>query len=62
MLEAVRVNDNGSIINGIDEEYLLRKGSNFIRKNLKNRIVFTHLSIREYLTASDGRFSLDAAH
>ena len=67
MLEAVRVNDNGSIINGIDEEYLLRKGSNFIRKNLKNRIVFTHLSVREYLTeprntTSDGRFSLDAAH
>lgn len=52
LLEAVSVNGDGSKLDGIDEEYLLDKGSNFIRQDVQRRIVFTHLSVREYLSNS----------
>ena len=55
MLEAVKLNDNGSTLDGIDEKYLLTKGSNFVRKDTQQRIVFTHLSVREYLIDSGNK-------
>ena len=63
LLEAIRVNDSNLAEGEIDEEYILEKGSNFVRQDVRHRVVFTHLSVREYLldlinTRSSNRFSL----
>lgn len=61
LLEAVTTRDDGSRMKGIDENFLLTTGSNFIRTDPSNRVAFAHVSVRDYLLhpgQKKGRFCL----
>ena len=55
MLEAVKINDDDSTISGIDEEYLLIKGSSFFRKDSQHRVVLAHICLSENTSLNPGK-------
>ena len=60
VLDAVSIRDDGSRIEGVNADFLLNIGSNFIRADANDRVTFTHLSVRQYLLqpAAEKRFCL----